>query len=287
MSRACVLATLGDDPHTQGLFRVARIAHKADLAAHVLPPGSSIEAILDRVKNVDPGWLGFSYRLSPEVAVREFRRCLGTLQAEGLLRHANGLSRRVAVAGLPEAMRGGRADTPGPSLRRLDHAAGCSICCGLATGCSTSSTCRPDNARAILDELRPELFPPRFPRFSINWPAISLPMTLSQRTALAGSHARCSNFLCRANPRNGDAAVANPFRHSRARPSRRPSKASRAGRSPGRRRDLARVIRSVAASLRRTQSHSSAGRTTAACPTARSSTWSNYIRRRGAATSPA
>ena len=45
-------------------------------------------------------WLGFSYRLSPEVAVHEFRHCLGRLAAEGLLNR-----RRVALAGLPEAMR--------------------------------------------------------------------------------------------------------------------------------------------------------------------------------------
>ena len=43
MARACVLATLGGDPHTQGLFRVARIARKAGLEAHVLPPGSPLE----------------------------------------------------------------------------------------------------------------------------------------------------------------------------------------------------------------------------------------------------
>src|SRR5262245_47598339 len=105
MSGACVLATLGDDPHTQGLFRVARIAQKAGLAAHVLPPGSPLEAVCERVQRVDPAWLGFSYRLSPKVAVQEFRRCLERLAGEGLLRRAAGTPRRVAVAGLPEAMR--------------------------------------------------------------------------------------------------------------------------------------------------------------------------------------
>ena len=104
MAQACVLATLGDDPHTQGLFRVARIAHKAHLAAHVLPPGSSLDAVLAHVQRLDPGWLGFSYRLSPAVAVDEFRRCLGRLAAERLLRRANGTWRRVALAGLPETM---------------------------------------------------------------------------------------------------------------------------------------------------------------------------------------
>src|SRR5262245_56080826 len=104
MPRACDLATLGNDPHTQGLFRVARIAQKAGLSAHVLPPGSPLEAILDRAHRVDPEWLGFSYRLSPEVAVKEFRKCLHRLSTEGLLKRAGGGPRRVALAGLPEAM---------------------------------------------------------------------------------------------------------------------------------------------------------------------------------------
>ena len=60
MPRACVLTTLGDDPHTQGLFRVARIARKAGLSAHVLPPGSRTEAILDQVHKAGPDWIGLS-----------------------------------------------------------------------------------------------------------------------------------------------------------------------------------------------------------------------------------
>src|SRR5262249_42875684 len=105
MPRACVLATLGDDPHTQGLFRVARIAHKAGIAAHVLPPGSPLDAILKQVHLTDPEWVGFSYRLSPEVAVQEFRRALGRLHAQRLLERPNGAVRRVALAGLPETIR--------------------------------------------------------------------------------------------------------------------------------------------------------------------------------------
>ena len=60
MARACVLATLGDDPHTQGLFRVARLARMAGLEAHVLPPGSPLEAVLDWAQRLDPEWLAFS-----------------------------------------------------------------------------------------------------------------------------------------------------------------------------------------------------------------------------------
>ncbi|MGL4553828.1 MAG: hypothetical protein ACRC33_21915 [Gemmataceae bacterium] len=161
MSRACVLATLGDDPHTQGLFRVARIARMAGLSAHVLPPGSPLEAVLDRVHRDDPAWLGFSYRLSPEVAVREFRRCLGRLASAGLLARPNGAPRRVALAGLPEAMRaveGLRAQWPCdvwamPQDRDLMRA-----CARVLEFFGV-----PDGRRAeVLADLKPELFPPRF-----------------------------------------------------------------------------------------------------------------------------
>src|SRR4051794_35181078 len=161
MARACVLATLGDDPHTQGLFRVARIAQKAGLSPYVLPPGSPLEAILDRVHRTDPDWLGFSYRLSPEVAVREFRKCLGRLSAAGLLQRTSGEPRRVALAGLPDAMRAVeslRGEWPCdvwtmPQDRDLMR--GCARVLeffGVAEG----------RRAGVLAELKPELYPPRF-----------------------------------------------------------------------------------------------------------------------------
>ena len=162
MAQACVLATLGDDPHTQGLFRVARIAQKAGLAAHVLPPGSPVEAVLERVHGTDPAWLGFSYRLSPEVAVREFRSCLHRLAGASLLRRPGGAPRRVAVAGLPEAMQAVesvRADLPCAVWTMPQDR-------DLMRGCARVLEFFdvPERRRAdILEELRPELFPPRFP----------------------------------------------------------------------------------------------------------------------------
>jgi hypothetical protein len=161
MVPACVLATLGDDPHTQGLFRVARIAHKAGLAAHVLPPGSTLEAVLERVQRLDPGWLGFSYRLSPDVAVREFRRCLHRLAAEGLLRRQDGSLRRVALAGLPEAMRAVesvRSELPCAVWTMPQNPDLIRACARVLEFFDVS----PPRRATILDQLRPELFPPRF-----------------------------------------------------------------------------------------------------------------------------
>jgi hypothetical protein len=162
MERACVLATLAGDRHTQGLFRVARIARKAGIVAHVLPPGTPLEAVLERIQEVDPVWLGFSYRLSPEIAVEEFRRCLARLDSMGQLRRPSGAARRVALAGLPEAM------TAMESLRST-------LPCPVWTMPQDRDPLRgcrrvleffdvPQRRQAeILEELRAELFPPRFP----------------------------------------------------------------------------------------------------------------------------
>lgn len=161
MARACVLTTLGDDPHTQGLFRVARIARKAGLSPHVLPPGSRPEVILDQVHKAGPDWIGLSYRLSPDVAVKQFRDCLHRLAASGLLRRPDGGWRRVALAGLPETMRAIeslRSELPCPVWTMPQDR-------DLLRGCARVMEFFdvPEAQRAaLLAELRPELFPPRF-----------------------------------------------------------------------------------------------------------------------------
>jgi hypothetical protein len=162
MHGVCVLATLGGDRHTQGLFRVARIAGKAGIVAHVLPPGSSVDEILDRVQEVDPVWLGFSYRLSPEIAVQEFRSCLARLAAAGQLQRPSGTARSVALAGLPEAMK---------AVEDLRSTLPCRVWT-MPQERDPMRACRrvleffevpPRRQNQILEELHSELFPPRFP----------------------------------------------------------------------------------------------------------------------------
>lgn len=161
MPRRCVLTTLGDDPHTQGLFRVARIAQKAGIEAHVMPMSSPLEAVLERIHADDPEWLGFSYRLSPEVAVKQYRHCLHRLAATGLLNRANGQPRRIALAGLPDAMAG---------IEALQQELPCDIWT-MAQDSDLMRACArvldffqvPAGLRAsVLAELKPEFFPPRF-----------------------------------------------------------------------------------------------------------------------------
>jgi len=162
MSQSCLLTTLGDDPHTQGLFRVARIASRAGLVAHVLPPGCSLHTVAAQVRRLDPVWLGLSYRLSPDIAMQEFRRCLKGLAAEGLLRHSTGVLRRVALAGLPETMQaaqGLRSEFPCEIWTMTQDR-------DLMRGCARVLEFFnvPERQRGgILADLRPEFFPARFP----------------------------------------------------------------------------------------------------------------------------
>lgn len=161
MRRTSLLAALGGDRHTQGLFRVARLARKADIDTTVMPPGSSLEAIAEEIHRLDPGWLGFSYRLSPEVGIAEFRRCLGSLAAAGLLQTSDGTPRRVALAGLPETMRALedlRADLPCLVWTMPQECDRLRACRRVLEFFDVSDV----ETQRILEELRPELFPPRF-----------------------------------------------------------------------------------------------------------------------------
>jgi hypothetical protein len=152
----CVLATVGADPHTLGLFRVARIARRAGWEALVLPPAGSEADLCAAVRRTDPELIGLSYRLSPEVGVREIARALSALGREGLL----GGTRRIAVSGLPQTLR---------ALERL----GGDLPCAVATLPQDDDPVRGarrvldllglrgEAAEAILEDLRAELSPSR------------------------------------------------------------------------------------------------------------------------------
>jgi hypothetical protein len=162
MRKNCVLATLGNDPHTQGLYKASRIAQKAGIAVHIIPPGTAVQEMMELIHRENPDYVGLSYRLSPDVGFQEFTHFLNLLNDTGLLRKADGEMRKVAFAGLPETMRAIEE-----SVRNLP----CEV-----------TTMRPDNdlvdraarvlrffdvsdsrSRAILQELGSELYPPTIP----------------------------------------------------------------------------------------------------------------------------
>jgi len=101
MNRRILIATLADDPHTQGLFNFTRIAREAGFDVLSLPPGSTVEEILKNIQNYDPEFIGFSYRLTPEIGFSEMSRIIHRIKENNLLIRTGGEKRRIAFAGLP------------------------------------------------------------------------------------------------------------------------------------------------------------------------------------------
>ncbi|MCB5224467.1 MAG: hypothetical protein RBS31_00610 [Candidatus Syntrophosphaera sp.] len=97
MRKTIILATLGNDPHTEGLHKVRRIANKAGLEALVLPPSTGEAQLLETIKSNSPAFLGLSYRLSPSVGVKLFGKILAELKKNGLLNP----DMNLGFAGLP------------------------------------------------------------------------------------------------------------------------------------------------------------------------------------------
>ena len=62
--------TIGNDPHTEGLFKAGNIAKMAGVDILILAPGETLKFIVESINKYNPDYIGLSYRLSPEVGVR-------------------------------------------------------------------------------------------------------------------------------------------------------------------------------------------------------------------------
>ncbi|MEA3375677.1 MAG: hypothetical protein U9R72_05705 [Chloroflexota bacterium] len=159
MTRKCVLATLGNDPHTQGLYKASRIARRAGIAVRLVPPGTAISEIMDLIHRQNASYVGLSYRLSPDVGLRELTHFLNLLDESGLLRRADGAPRKVAFAGLPETIR---------AVEESGHSLPCQVTTIPQDDDLLDRAARvlrffdvPDSqSQAILRELEGELYPP-------------------------------------------------------------------------------------------------------------------------------
>jgi len=94
-------ANIGDCPHTEGLYKAARLAQMAGLETTVCKVGSTQNEILAEIASFDPEYIGFSYRLTPEKGFMELKQILRLMEKNGLLRNAEGHERKIAFAGLP------------------------------------------------------------------------------------------------------------------------------------------------------------------------------------------
>jgi len=93
--------TLGGDPHTVGIYRAGRIAKMLGLTTQIVPPNATIEKKLEIIKDVQPAYLGLSYRLSPEKAISELKYFLTALERS--IPSVFSTS-RICFAALPESL---------------------------------------------------------------------------------------------------------------------------------------------------------------------------------------
>ena len=150
--------TIGNDPHTEGLFKAANIAKLAGLDTLVLPPGETLKGIAQAINRHNPHYVGLSYRLSPEVGVRELISVLTRLKELGVLFKPNGDQRKIAFAGLPKTVN---------ILREIYPQLPCQVflvpqeTCLLARAASVLDFIEVYDKRRefILDKLKEELFP--------------------------------------------------------------------------------------------------------------------------------
>lgn len=96
---------IGNCPHTEGLYKAARVANKAGFETFVCKPNLSEKEILQEIYKFNPHYVGFTYRLSPQKGFNELKKILTKIEAQGLLRDAFGQLRKFAFAGLPDTIK--------------------------------------------------------------------------------------------------------------------------------------------------------------------------------------
>lgn len=104
MNNILLLSTLGNDPHTEGLHKVKRIADKLGIHTVILPPADDVAALIQSIKSIKPQFLGISYRLSPEIGIDLFRRLMSELSKHGLVGKKCSGELRLGFAGLPKTI---------------------------------------------------------------------------------------------------------------------------------------------------------------------------------------
>ena len=86
--------TLGNDPHTLGIYKAGKIAAMAGINYKILPPAMSDEDKIRTIIEENPRFIGLSYRLSIDQAVRELEKFLYKLEQSGVHK----IHRRVCFA---------------------------------------------------------------------------------------------------------------------------------------------------------------------------------------------
>ncbi len=80
MKKLFLAMTLGADPHTIGIYRAGRIAKMLDIDTKVIAPDTPDEVKARTIAELQPEYIGLSYRLSPNKGIEELRRFLKVLK---------------------------------------------------------------------------------------------------------------------------------------------------------------------------------------------------------------
>ncbi|HHV39257.1 MAG TPA: cobalamin B12-binding domain-containing protein [Tepidimicrobium sp.] len=158
MKKVFLSFTIGNDPHTEGLFKAANIAKLAGFDTVILEPGETLRDIAKAISQHDPHHIGISYRLTPEVGIKELKATLFRLKELGVLFRPNGEQRKIAFAGLPKTIE---------ILREIRFELPCQVflvaqeTCPLARVASVLDFLEIYDRRRenILEDIKEELFP--------------------------------------------------------------------------------------------------------------------------------
>ncbi|MFP4461810.1 MAG: hypothetical protein ACLFQE_06400 [Thermotogota bacterium] len=101
MKRVFIGLTIGNDPHTLGIYKAAKIAKLAQIETHILPPSMSDEEKIQQLIRLKPQFIGLSYRLSPEEGLKALKAFLTQLKPSGFL-HNHKVS--ICFAGLRQTI---------------------------------------------------------------------------------------------------------------------------------------------------------------------------------------
>ena len=127
--------TLGNDPHTVGIYSASRIARMAGIDSHIVPPSTTDDEKIKLILEYNPKFIGLSYRLSADKAVELLSGFLGKMRNAGLLDEYG--RRRICFAGLRPTIErvhesgldkdyriflmGSKSDVAGTTIDTLDY----------------------------------------------------------------------------------------------------------------------------------------------------------------------
>jgi hypothetical protein len=153
-------ANIGNCPHTEGLYKAARIAQMGGYNVFICKANSSSGEILEAIQKFNPNIIGFSYRLTPEIGFIELFRILKQIEINGLANKPNGQPRKFVFAGLPATIailiaKSNELPVPVIPVQQLKNPI------EQIEQVFTIFEFSQVKRKTVLDELKDELFPPR------------------------------------------------------------------------------------------------------------------------------